>query len=202
MSDQRPYATLLAKGEERRRRILGAAQRLLARNGWRGTTLGQIAKAAGVSPAGLLHHFESKEQLLHAVLDARDAADQEAADPAGDPVSQLGQVADKYRRTPELIGTLTLLLVENLDPGAPLHDRLLGRYHDAVRIVADGIRRGQRAGRYRADLDAGVLALEIVGFLNGMESSWLLDPSIPVDDVFRGYARSVAQRLAHPDGPT
>jgi AcrR family transcriptional regulator len=202
VSDQRPYATLLAKGEERRARILGAAQRLLARNGWRGTTLGQIAKAAGVSSAGLLHHFESKEQLLHAVLDARDAADQEVADPDGDPVSQLGQVAEKYRRSPELIGTLTLLLVENLDPSAPLHDRLLGRYQDAVRIVSDGIRRGQRAGRYRSDLDAGVLAVEIVAFFNGMESSWLLDPSIPVDDVFREYARSVAERLARPAGPT
>ena len=74
MPDQRPYATLLAKGEDRKQRILAVAKRLLARNGGRGTTLGQIAQEAGVSPAGLLHHFESKEQLLHAVLDARDAA--------------------------------------------------------------------------------------------------------------------------------
>lgn len=202
MSDQRPYATLLAKGEERRARILGVAQRLLARNGWRGTTLGQIAKAAGVSPAGLLHHFASKEQLLHAVLDARDAHDQLVADPDGDPVAQLEQVAEKYRRAPEQIGTLTLLLLEALDPDAPLHDRLLGRYRDAVQIITSGIRRGQRAGRYRADVDAAVLAVEIVAFFNGMESSWLLDPSIPVDDVFREYARSVAGRLAHPADPT
>jgi len=74
MPDQRPYATLLAKGEDRRQRILAVAQRLLMRNGGRGTTLGQIAQEAGVSPAGLLHHFESKEQLLNAVLDVRDAA--------------------------------------------------------------------------------------------------------------------------------
>ena len=72
---QRPYATLLAKGEDRRQRILGVAERLLARNGWRNTSLAQIAKEAGVTPAGLLHHFESKEQLLNAVLDARDADD-------------------------------------------------------------------------------------------------------------------------------
>ncbi|MDT5170838.1 MAG: hypothetical protein QOD02_4173, partial [Mycobacterium sp.] len=42
-------------------------ERLLARNGWRNTSLAQIAKEAGVTPAGLLHHFESKEQLLNAV---------------------------------------------------------------------------------------------------------------------------------------
>ena len=73
MTAPRPYATLLAKGEDRKQRILDVAQRLLARNGWRNTTLAQIAKEAGVTSAGLLHHFESKEQLLHAVLDARDA---------------------------------------------------------------------------------------------------------------------------------
>ena len=80
MTDPRPYATLLAKGEDRRQRILAVAQRLLTRNGGRGTTLGQIAQEAGVSSAGLLHHFESKDQLLHAVLDARDAADEVTLD--------------------------------------------------------------------------------------------------------------------------
>ena len=80
MADQRRYATLLAKGEDRRQRILAAAQRLMTRNGSRGTSLGQIAREAGVTPAGLLHHFDSKEQLLQAVLDARDADDLDAAD--------------------------------------------------------------------------------------------------------------------------
>ena len=66
---KRPYATLFAKGEDRRQRILAVAERLLARNGWRSTSLAQIAREAGVTPAGLLHHFESKEQLLNAVLE-------------------------------------------------------------------------------------------------------------------------------------
>ena len=49
---RRPYATLLAKGEDRKQRILAVAERLLARNGWRNTSLAQIAKEAGVSPPG------------------------------------------------------------------------------------------------------------------------------------------------------
>ncbi|MGO8849595.1 TetR/AcrR family transcriptional regulator, partial [Mycobacterium sp.] len=84
MSDTRRYDTLLARGEDRKQRILEVAQRLLARNGWRNTTLAQIAGEAGVTPAGLLHHFESKEQLLHAVLDARDLDDDVHADRSGD----------------------------------------------------------------------------------------------------------------------
>jgi AcrR family transcriptional regulator len=196
VADQRRYATLFAKGEDRRQRILAVAQRLMTRNGGRGTTLSQIAQEAGVTTAGLLHHFESKEQLLHAVLDARDADDMAHVDMTGDVVEQLERVTDRFGRAPDLIGLFTVLLSENLNPDAPLHDRFLGRYQDAVAIVAEGIRRGQRAGRYRADLDPAVKAVEIIAFLYGMETSWLLDPSIPVTDVFRGYTSTLARELA------
>jgi AcrR family transcriptional regulator len=198
MVDQRPYAALFAKGEERRQRILEVAQRLLARNGWRGTTLGQIAKEAGVSPAGLLHHFESKDHLLHAVLDARDGYDLANSDPEGELLEQFARVTERFRGAPELIGTFAVLLVENLHEGTPLHERLLGRRRDGVRIIAEAIRRGQRAGRYRAEVDPDIKAVEIVAFINGMETSWLLDPSTPVDEVFRGYTRSLVAQLALP----
>ncbi len=196
MADQRRYATLFAKGEDRRQRILAVAQRMVSRNGGRGTTLGEIAQEAGVSPAGLLHHFASKEQLLNAVLDARDVDDLANADLAADTIEQLESVTDRFQRSPELIGMFTVLLAENLDPGAPLHDRFLGRYRDSVAIVADSIRRGQRAGRYRTDLDPALKAVEIVAFLSGMETSWLLDPSIPLTAVFREYTGSLARQLA------
>jgi AcrR family transcriptional regulator len=200
--DPRPYAALLAKGEDRRQRILAAAQRLLTRHGMRGITLGQIAREAGVTPAGLLHHFASKEQLIHAALDARDAYDQENRDRPGDIIEQLERVAERFRRTPELIGLFTVLLAENLDPDAPMHERFFGRYRAAVDTVAEGIRRGQRAGRYRADLDPAVKAVEIVAFLNGIETSWLLDPSIPLVEVFREYTGSLSRQLAPPaDAP-
>jgi AcrR family transcriptional regulator len=196
VADQRRYATLFAKGEDRRQRILTVAQRLVTRNGGRGTTLGQIAQEAGVTTAGLLHHFESKEQLLHAVLDARDADDLAHVDMTGDVIEQLERVADRFQRSPDLIGLFTVLQTENLNPDAPLHDRFLGRYRDAIAIVTEGIRRGQQAGAYRADLDPAVKAVEIIAFLYGMETSWLLDPSIPLNDVFRGYASSLASQLA------
>jgi AcrR family transcriptional regulator len=196
VADQRRYATLFAKGEDRRQRILTVAQRLVTRNGGRGTTLGQIAQEAGVTTAGLLHHFESKEQLLHAVLDARDADDMAHVDMSGDVIEQLEKVTDRFQRSPDLIGLFTVLQSENLNPDAPLHDRFLSRYRDAVAIVTEGIRRGQQSGAYRADLDPAVKAVEIIAFLHGMETSWLLDPSIPLNDVFRGYASSLASQLA------
>lgn len=195
----RAYDTLLAKGEERKLRILAVAQRMLARNGWRSTTLAQIAREAGVTPAGLLHHFESKDQLLHAVLEVRDTDDELHADRAGDLIEQIARVAGRFERAPDLIGTYAVLLVENLEPDAPLHDRLLGRYHAATEQIAESIRRGQRRGRYRADVDPAVKAVEIVAFLNGMETSWLLDPSIPLTTVFQQYARSLERELTRSD---
>ncbi|MBW8711066.1 MAG: helix-turn-helix transcriptional regulator, partial [Mycobacterium sp.] len=106
LESSRPYASLFAKGEDRRQRIMAVAERLLARNGWRSTSLAQIAKEAGVTPAGLLHHFESKEQLLNAVLDARDADDDAHADyHSGDLITELSRVPERFERAPELIGT-------------------------------------------------------------------------------------------------
>ncbi|MCT7660646.1 TetR/AcrR family transcriptional regulator [Mycobacterium deserti] len=193
----RPYASLLAKGEDRRQRILGVAERLLARNGWRNTSLAQIAKEAGVTPAGLLHHFESKEHLLNAVLDARDADDEIHADyRSGDLVTELGRVPERFDRAPELVGTFTVLLVENIAPEAPLHDRLLNRYQSAVEIIVAIIERGQRSGKYRPDIDGASKAVEILAFIYGMETLWLLDPSIQLAEVFKGYAESLGRELA------
>lgn len=194
----RRYDTLLAKGEDRKQRILDVAQRLLTRNGWRNTTLAQIAGAAGVTPAGLLHHFESKEQLLHAVLDARDADDDSHANRTGDLLVEIARVADRFTRAPDMVGTFTVLLIENIDPDAPLHDRMLDRQRQAIEIVAELIRRGQADGRYRADIDPAVKAVEILAFVHGMETIWLLDPSIPLTDAFKEYAEALARDFAPP----
>jgi len=194
----RRYDSLLAKGEDRKQRILDVAQRLLTRNGWRNTTLAQIAGEAGVTPAGLLHHFESKEQLLHAVLDARDLDDDSHADRGGDLLVEIARVADRFNRAPELTGTFTVLLVENILPDAPLHDRMLSRQQQAIDIVAELIRRGQADGRYRADIDPAVKAVEIVAFVHGMETIWLLNPSIPLTEVFKEYAESLGRDFAPP----
>jgi AcrR family transcriptional regulator len=200
----RPYETLLAKGEDRRQRILSVAEKLLARNGWRNTSLAQIAREVGVTPAGLLHHFESKEQLLNAVLDARDLDDDTHADRSGDLAQEIKRVAERFVRAPELVGTFTVLLVENIQPDAPLHDRLLKRQQAARDIVTDIITRGQLSGRYRSDFDAATKAVEILAFINGMETSWLLDPSLPLTDVFKGYAETLGRDLGRgteqPDG--
>lgn len=48
--------------------LVQAATRLFAERGIHGTSLQQIAEAAGVSKAAIYHHFRTKEQVTEAVL--------------------------------------------------------------------------------------------------------------------------------------
>ena len=56
-------------GDERREQILTTAVNLFSRNGFRGTTTKEIARAAGVSEAMVFRHFATKEALYGAILD-------------------------------------------------------------------------------------------------------------------------------------
>src|SRR5688500_2675049 len=63
-----PYAKTAAKRAE----ILRVALEAYAASGHQGPSLRTIAEAVGLSEAGVLHHFASKDELLVAVLEARD----------------------------------------------------------------------------------------------------------------------------------
>ena len=72
----------IPKGDLRKVDIIKAALVIFARDGFAGASLSNIAKVAGISQVGLLHHFPNKLALLQAVLDHRD---QYIATPAGRP---------------------------------------------------------------------------------------------------------------------
>lgn len=50
--------------DERRNRILSAATDTIARLGYEKASMREVAKASGVSLAGLYHYFDSKERIL------------------------------------------------------------------------------------------------------------------------------------------
>jgi len=57
-----------SKGELKRKQILDAAAKVLARRGYIGTQLSEIAAEAGTQAGSLYYHFESREELLEEVL--------------------------------------------------------------------------------------------------------------------------------------
>ena len=52
-----------------RQRILNAAMQVAARDGVLAMTLDAVAREAGISKGGLIHHFRTKDDLISAMLE-------------------------------------------------------------------------------------------------------------------------------------
>src|SRR5262245_1264016 len=72
---------------ERRKELLEAAVEVFGAKGFANGTLVEIAEQVGMTHAGVLHHYGSKEQLLMEVLRHRDASDLEPLEGARLPES-------------------------------------------------------------------------------------------------------------------
>lgn len=143
-----------AATEDRRTRILGAAVRVVPRNGLRGTTVEQIAAEAGVSPATIYWHFGSKEELIAAMLRRiapTDLVERLAALPdEAPPQLVLRQLArGVVARLAPNAGLLRLVIAEVAHyPGlaAIVHDQVVGPIWARV---ADYLERQVELGRFR-----------------------------------------------------
>lgn len=57
-----------AKGELTRRAILDAAYELILEHGYNATSMRQIAQRAGLAPASIYNHFDSKEAIFRQII--------------------------------------------------------------------------------------------------------------------------------------
>lgn len=57
------------RSDNRRQKILDSAAEILIRDGYRGASMRDIAKASGMLPGSIYYHFASKEALLVAVFE-------------------------------------------------------------------------------------------------------------------------------------
>lgn len=64
------------RAQETRAAVMAAAAELFTANGWAGTGMRDVAKAAGVATETVYSHFSSKRVLLQAVLDVAVAGDE------------------------------------------------------------------------------------------------------------------------------
>jgi AcrR family transcriptional regulator len=58
---------ILTKGEQTRKQIVSEAHELFLKQGFHGTSMRQIAKAAGIALGGIYNHFANKEEIFEAV---------------------------------------------------------------------------------------------------------------------------------------
>jgi AcrR family transcriptional regulator len=80
-----------------RRRVLDAAAELFVAQGYAGTTLRQIASAAGIKAGSIYHHFDSKDALFVAVLEDGIAVMIEAFDKAESGLDPAATEAEQMR---------------------------------------------------------------------------------------------------------
>jgi AcrR family transcriptional regulator len=187
------------RGAARREQILDAAVELFALRGYRSSGLLELADRVGMTHAGILHHFGTKEDLLRAVMARRDEIlDRQADEFEGKGIVGLRTIRDPFE--PEILTRLaTVLRTENLDPGEPLHDYFVKGNERVRALIAGEIQRGQQAGEVRDDVDPDVKAIEILAFSIGIETQWLLEPdTIDRTIAFRSFLRSLLRDLAAP----
>ena len=169
-----------AKGRERRDAILAAANEVFATRGFRGASLATIAKRVGVSEPGLLHHFSSKEELLLELLALRDQHDDERIAQAFDAHAHVLEVLLELCRQnadrPGIVRLFTILAAESVDPDHPAHAWFVDRYRDRRRTLVQRLTEEQHEGRIDADLDAEMVASQILAMFDGLQIQWLLDP--------------------------
>ncbi|MHA7132681.1 TetR/AcrR family transcriptional regulator [Oerskovia turbata] len=176
MAQRGSYAKGIAKREE----ILATALDVIAREGYRGASVKELADAAGLSQAGLLHYFDSKDELFTAILRKRDELDLETyrAEADDDPIRIFLRVMRHNAEVPGLVELYTRLNAEASDHDHPAHQFFTERRTAMSALFADRFAEAKRTGRYPANLDAAALGLVLTAAADGLQTLWLQDPTI------------------------
>ncbi|MFF0525212.1 TetR/AcrR family transcriptional regulator [Actinomadura nitritigenes] len=190
MARRGPYE----KGQAKRKEILLAALEVFAAEGYRGTSLRKVADRCGLSLPGLMHYFESKEDLLAQVLRMRDETAR---------LRHPDHTPETYRRivregtsTPGLVELFVSMAAAAGDPRHPAHGHFAERYPLIRGQVAAFLRARMDEGRMRSDVPPDRLAALFVAVADGVQMQWLVDRSMdmeqPIADVMRLLAPPVA----------
>ncbi len=175
-------------------RILDAAKRVLAREGFRGLTFETIAKEAGENPALIRYHFGSKAGLLTALVDsvmyqeAVELIEQLTAVPAGDERRKellalhegLPEDTEAYRNFFELVPHI--LRDDELQP------HLRGLFDWYRKLDAWALK---GAGDKEPAVHIAPMALLTVAIADGIALQKLADPDLDFEPAFDLWRRLV-----------
>lgn len=172
-----------AKGIARRQEILDRAIEVFAQRGSDRTSLRTIAAAVGVTHGALTHYFGSLEELLVAVYQ-EGARRADAAAPKVDvtPVEKMRRAAHVNREVAGLVQLYSMLVAAALEEGHPAaRDFATARFARVRSELAADVRRQQKQGRVRSDVDPDAVAALVIAASDGLQTQWLLDADAPQD---------------------
>lgn len=162
---------------EKRDRILLAAIRVFADNGYHGARVGDIAEDAGVAHGLLYHYFSSKEEVLRTIfvenwgeLVARFRAVEASDEPASRKLEGIAKILLRtWRNDPALV----TVMVREVARSQHLQDRVV-EVREAFAILQRVIEEGQAAGAFRRDVDARFASWIVYGGLEEVLTGWVL----------------------------
>jgi AcrR family transcriptional regulator len=170
--------------------LLDAAEELFAERGFAGTSLADVAEAAGVSKGAIYHHFPSKDDLFLALLEQhfaerRSAVERIAAAPGKAATERLVAEIPQDR-------LWNLLFLEFVVRAG--RDEAFRRQ---LRRLLDGLREKSTAGVERflarektaAELGADQLAVAIAALGNGLAIEAMTDPEADTDPLYAAALR-------------
>lgn len=191
-----------AKTAEVRRGIVDACLTTFGESGFHGASMAEIARRAGISHTGLLHHFPHKEDLLTAVLDLQDqrsaeylAAHAALADDDADPLDILQGLATALTERDSRVGLLelsTVLTGEATTVGHPAHDYFRDRYRNIRSFITRRFDRLRDDGRLSSTFPPAVLASMLIALVDGLHTQWLFDrDSVDVQQTVQAFLATI-----------
>lgn len=168
-----------SKGRARRQEIIDVALELFARKGYDRTSVREIARLTGLSQAGLLHHFETKEELFIEVLRQRDRRNESQYDIEESrrvSIEGLTQIVDHNAAEPGLVRLYVAMSAESTDADSPARRFFIDRYESLRRDLAADIRGRQNVGELDPSLDPDGVATVLLAAADGLQIQWLLTP--------------------------
>jgi len=184
------------KGRIRREDIITTAVGVYAEAGYHGSSLREIARRVGITHAGLLYYFPTKEALLAAVLERRDAEDAErehlSVPPGLDALRHLLALAAYNVRHAGIVDVYARLAAEAVALDHPAHEYFEQHYRMARGYAVDSLKVLAARGELRDGVDPEYAGLNLIALMDGLQVQWLSNPA-GLDPVaaLRSYLQSL-----------
>jgi AcrR family transcriptional regulator len=165
--------------KDRREQILDAAALIVSEKGYFGFGIQELATRCGLTKAGLLHHFPSKEALVIEMLRDRDERDKasvtntielsfggDAASPSLDKVrATFLAIVERNLQQPDLVRLFAVVRAEALNPGHPAHRHMATRDAAALKLFENMLMPHTSS--------ALSVARQVQATMHGLELQWL-----------------------------
>lgn len=190
----------------KRTEILQAAVEIFGNKGSTNGTLADVAEQVGMTHAGVLHHFGSKQKLLLEVLAYRDQADvQDLVEkhiPGGPELFlHLVRTAFVNAQRPGIVQAYTVLSAESITDDHPARSFFEERYTTLRREITDAF--GELCAQ-EGVTDPGTVAsasAAILAVMDGLQLQWLLHPNVvELGETTEFAIRAIVNGVLHP-GP-